>query len=1165
MGGRAVAQNHAVGGRGTVISTSDLGKTWKVRQFGTQDYQAIRRLNKDTIFVAGGTEIRRTGNGFDTLGLVRSRGQVGFRDIAIFPSGRGFAAQDVFFAHPINAQRSTNGGASWFDENNNLGLNFGMDQAKGTETAFSLHSDGRGIFKSTNGGVSWNNTFSIPSLRSVEQTRSRVIMVGDAGRAFSSAIGATRMSPLPLPSSPNVRLNRVRVSPDDSTVIVVGNNGYAARSTDGGLTWAQISITTSNLNFVTWANAHTVFVGADEDTQEIPLFKSTDAGLTWNRIPLTAFVGRAKFTKNNFTLDMRDSLYGIMASGWRGNGNENALYKTTNGGTTWTELTGPYDNRNASVVHILSTDSVLVSHFGTFGSGEIFLSTDGGVNFRYVGADRAGKYGKYFTSRNVGYICGEIGIWGTTNGGAAWTQVADPRIQTPMYDINKGYVVGAFGKAFRTTDYVNYTELAPLGFIAGTFRDVQVVNQDTAYVVGDRASVFRTWNGGSSWSYLGDTLKTTNYKAVHFTSAARGWAVANAGVVANTADSGRTWSERTVTTGNLNDVYFLDENVGVIVGDSGYVITTADAGANWTRVYVGTRQNINRAWLGDTLNQPTNKTISFMADTAMGFAGEVVSVPVTAKDFNKIRSFQGALRWDTAVARYVTVSQFRVPALALRNFNNSTAATQGELRFSWNTNTPVTLPDNDTLFMVSFRLKAAASTVSDVRFEGRWQAGAVDSMSLTVPTNTTAGQLIVKSSPNLVTLNTLVRGAVDSVVCAGGTLRVPYFVSEAFPAGNEFRVQVSDTFGNFATPVFTSAAVVGRNSDTLTVTIPANLRPSAKYRIRVVASLPVVQGSAAASFLVVAPIPARPTITAGGPLAICPGDSLQLTAPAGFAVYAWNNGANTQSTFVRGAGQWNVTVTSAAGCVSQVSANTTTTAGTRPSAPTITATGSTTRCEGDSVTLSAPSANAYLWSTGATSRTIVVKTAGAYTVQTRTTATGCFSVVSNATNVTFNPVPDTANITITGPSNDSLVASTVGTSYIWYLNGNRVGSLTTQKVKWTAAGNWTVQVVSAGCTSVISPAVTVVFLAGNALAGQMQVYPNPSNGEFTLNLAGIPAQELKAVVTDLAGRALHTETVHLSNGATTQTLNLNGFSAGTYLLRLQNEGGQAKTTKLVIR
>ena len=69
-------------------------------------------------------------------------------------------------------------------------------------------------------------------------------------------------------------------------------------------------------------------------------------------------------------------------------------------------------------------------------------------------------------------------------------------------------------------------------------------------------------------------------------------------------------------------------------------------------------------------------------------------------------------------------------------------------------------------------------------------------------------------------------------------------------------------------------------------------------------------------------------------------------------------------------------------------------------APTISASSSTVLCQGDSVVLTASTASNYLWSTGATTQTTVVRAAGTYTV-----STNCGTTTSTSTPITVSILP----------------------------------------------------------------------------------------------------------------------------------------------------------------
>jgi hypothetical protein len=113
----------------------------------------------------------------------------------------------------------------------------------------------------------------------------------------------------------------------------------------------------------------------------------------------------------------------------------------------------------------------------------------------------------------------------------------------------------------------------------------------------------------------------------------------------------------------------------------------------------------------------------------------------------------------------------------------------------------------------------------------------------------------------------------------------------------------------------------------------------------------------------------------------------------------------------------------------------------------------------------------YLWSTGATTASITVKTAGTYTLTVKD-ATGCSSAVSSQT-VIVNPLP-VATITAGGPttfcpSGAVTLTASAGTSYLWSTGA------TTPSINATSTGNYTVTVTNAnGCSTKSVPTAVLV-------------------------------------------------------------------------------------------
>jgi hypothetical protein len=158
-------------------------------------------------------------------------------------------------------------------------------------------------------------------------------------------------------------------------------------------------------------------------------------------------------------------------------------------------------------------------------------------------------------------------------------------------------------------------------------------------------------------------------------------------------------------------------------------------------------------------------------------------------------------------------------------------------------------------------------------------------------------------------------------------------------------------------------------------------------------------------------------------------------------------------------GNYDVTVTDVKGCSATASAILTSTSSV-PSGV-VTASGPTTICMGDSVTLTASPADSYSWSNGLTAQSIVVKASGSYTV-TVTNAGAC-SNVSPATSVSVITLPSAA-LTAGGPTTfcqfDSVILSTTANAdfnYEWLMDGATIPSETNAVYKAMQTGSYQVR------------------------------------------------------------------------------------------------------------
>jgi hypothetical protein len=235
--------------------------------------------------------------------------------------------------------------------------------------------------------------------------------------------------------------------------------------------------------------------------------------------------------------------------------------------------------------------------------------------------------------------------------------------------------------------------------------------------------------------------------------------------------------------------------------------------------------------------------------------------------------------------------------------------------------------------------------------------------------------------------------------------------------------------------------------------------------------------------------PTTAAITAGGVTTFCAGGNVVLS---GNVDGTWSTGASTPTITVSTAGDYYVTNANACGSVTSNHISVTITPA--PTASIITSGGATTFCAGGSVLLSGNIDGT--WSTGATTPTITVTTAGDYYV---TNTKACGSVTSNHISVTITPAPTAAIITSggsttfcaggsvllsgnidgtwsTGATTPTITVSTGGDYYV--TNTNACGSVTSNHISVTITPAPTAAIITSGGATTFCAGGSVL-LSGN--------------------------------------------------------------------------------------
>ena len=279
------------------------------------------------------------------------------------------------------------------------------------------------------------------------------------------------------------------------------------------------------------------------------------------------------------------------------------------------------------------------------------------------------------------------------------------------------------------------------------------------------------------------------------------------------------------------------------------------------------------------------------------------------------------------------------------------------------------------------------------------------------------------------------------------------------------------------------------------------------------------------------------TITPQSNTTFCQGGSVNLIASQG-STYLWSNGQTTQSISATTSGSYSVQVTDANGCV-RTSTPTVVTVNPNPQV-TISSSGPTTFCSGDSLTITSTGGSSYQWSNNQSGDSISVNTSGSfYTIGTD--ANGCTDT-SNAIQVLVNPLPQ---VSISNNGSTTFcqggfvtLISTGATSYQWSNNqsGNSI-SVNTSGIFYTIGTD------ANGCSDT-SNTISVV------------VNPNP---QVTISSSG-PTTFCSGGTVTLIGSGVPFSYLW-SNGQPVQFINVN--TTGTYYVIGTDNNGCIDTSNAI--
>lgn len=321
----------------------------------------------------------------------------------------------------------------------------------------------------------------------------------------------------------NVLAQWVRVTPNpaqesltsvrffnDSIGYAVGNGGIILKTANAGASWSLLTTNTTQTFLTIFPTSKdTVFAAGNGGL----VVKSVDGGLNWNTL-------NTGTTDDFFSIYFVSSQIGYAAagklilSGSSNNFSIGAIYKTINGGNSWSEIKT---------------------------------------------SDKPYR-GIYFINSQVGFATGDSlnGIIKTIDGGQTWQDAVLPNFENnsilslQFVNANLGYAVGTRGLVYKTINGGSNWTKATIDTNSTLF-SVHFTDNDTGYAVGTNAEgiIYKTVNGGATWTDQKFSISVI-MRGVYFTPTKTGYVVGrfNGGVAGIWRQQGNF-----VPVTSINEVY----------------------------------------------------------------------------------------------------------------------------------------------------------------------------------------------------------------------------------------------------------------------------------------------------------------------------------------------------------------------------------------------------------------------------------------------------------------------------------------------------------------------------------------------------------------------------------------------------------------------------------
>lgn len=579
----------------------------------------VQFVDEQTVWASSDGSMLKSTTGEVTWQVITPPTRIYGQAMFFLDRDRGWiGGQGMDSAFPAHLLGTTNGGLTWTTQLNDSFGDFEaitfVNERQGWAAGQGAH-----IFHTTNSGMDWylQNNLPIQSINALWFTDS--LHGWGAGstqrRVHTSDGGATWL----IDTISIFSLNDITFI-DSLRGWQCGDSRIEA-TTDGGLTW-QVQLDSLQQQCVDLHALNPRLVWATSNRGHI--VATTDGGASWSyqTNPNGTGIG-----KGLYGIAFRDSLTGTAV------GTQGVILITSNGGASWTNLRQAVTLQPLFGIHFLNQEQGWVSGPG----GTILKTSNGGMVWDSLTTNSTASLADvFFIDAARGWAVGGGGtILRTTDGGTSWFQQSTPIVrgwadielgQQPIGWI-VGYDILSDSRLLKTTDGGETWNLENSFVAPPGATQVQFTSPDIGWIMvgsaisGSMQVVYRTINGGASWSsvltnnadtmlssisFVDDSvgwvstveytiLRTTDagiswqgfptpefFRKVFFKNLMNGWAASSSGEIYSSNDGGQTWIPQLSGVGGpLYDILFVDSSLGWAIGVDGTIIHTTNGGTTY--------------------------------------------------------------------------------------------------------------------------------------------------------------------------------------------------------------------------------------------------------------------------------------------------------------------------------------------------------------------------------------------------------------------------------------------------------------------------------------------------------------------------------------------------------------------------------------------------------